>query len=78
LGRASGGPRRLPPTDFWFQRLIAQGIAIGIGKRDLLSDYYPDELPALFAEYAAIQGLGEADEEFQDVRVDVLEFLRGG
>jgi hypothetical protein len=30
--------------DDWLQRLIAMGLAAGIGKRQLLEDYYFDEI----------------------------------
>ena len=29
---------------------------LGISKRELLSDYYPDELPAIFAAWSALHG----------------------
>lgn len=48
---------------------------IGISKRELLEDYYPDELPAIFEAWGEMHGVkGEAETE----EVDVMEFLGGG
>ena len=38
----------------WLQGLIAAGLKIGISKRELLEDYYPDELALVFSEYARL------------------------
>ena len=32
----------------WFQQLIAMGLSLGIGKRQLLEDYYFDEIFDIF------------------------------
>ena len=55
----------------WFQRLIIQALAIGIGKRELMEDYYPDELDAIFTAWCALHG--QEKEEAREV--DVMEFL---
>ena len=34
--------------------MIAAGLKIGISKRELLEDYYPDELALVFSEYARL------------------------
>lgn len=34
--------------------MIAAGLKIGISKRELLEDYYPDELPLIFESYAEL------------------------
>lgn len=39
--------------------MIAAGLTMGIGKRQLLEDYYMDELPIIFEQYAALKGTGE-------------------
>lgn len=47
---------------------------IGIGKRELLRDYYPDELPAIFTAWGELHGVeGEAQTE----EVDLMTFLGG-
>lgn len=38
---------KLPPTEFWVQRLIMQAQSIGIGKQDLMEHYYFDEINVL-------------------------------
>lgn len=40
---------------------------------ELLEDYYPDELAAVFGEYAALHRPGEREAE----RVGAEEFLKG-
>ena len=59
-------------TEHWLQRLIAQGLTIGIAKRALLEDYYHDELEFVFAEYNALHRKGE---DVEEERVGALEFL---
>lgn len=54
----------------WFQGLIAAGLKIGISKRELLNDYYPDELALVFSEYARLSNPRE--EEIQDAYGDEL------
>lgn len=45
---------------------------LGISKRELLCDYYPDELPAIFEAWAELHGLpGDRPAE----EVGVMEFL---
>lgn len=44
---------------------------LGISKRALLEDYYPDELEEIFAAWSELHG-HEREEERE---VDVLEFL---
>lgn len=56
----------------WLQRLIVQGLAIGIDKRALLTDYYPDELPVLFEAYAQLHGTARREPETE---TDVMTFL---
>lgn len=36
---------------------------MGISKRELLNDFYPDELDAIFEEYAIINGAEKIEEE---------------
>jgi len=45
---------------------------MGISKRALLEDYYPDELDFVLAEYSAALRL---DEDVEDEHVGALEFL---
>lgn len=44
---------------------------MGISKRELLRDYYPDELPAVFAAWAQLHGARQEEAE----PVTVAEFL---
>ena len=46
---------------------------MGIGKRELLEDYYVDEIGAVIEEWNALHGAGEAEEQ-----VDGMTFLGGG
>lgn len=50
--------------------MIAAGLKIGIGKRELLEDYYLDELPLIFEQYNVLSGAegagGTAEEAFAD------------
>lgn len=43
---------------------------LGISKRALLEDYYPDELAAVFEAWAQLQGTATENEH-----VDTMEFL---
>lgn len=49
-----------------------QARSIGIGKRELLEDYYPDELDVLFEEWAIMHG---ADERVEEETVSPAAFL---
>jgi len=53
--------------------MIAKALSIGIGKRELLEDYYPDELGYIIEEHNIIHGMGSDDVE--EERVGALEFL---
>ena len=44
---------------------------IGISKRELLSDYYPDELPAIFEAWGEMHGVEKEEVE----EVDLMGFL---
>ena len=45
---------------------------IGISKRELLNDYYPDELPAIFEAWGELHGVSR---EREAEPVSVMEFL---
>jgi len=47
-------------------------LTIGIGKRALLEDYYPDELEFIIAEYNVIH---RADDDVEEEHVGALAFL---
>lgn len=47
---------------------------IGISKRELLSDYYPDELPAIFEAWGELHGV---EKEAETEEVDLMTFLGG-
>ena len=44
---------------------------MGISKRELLGDYYPDELPAIWTAWARLHGVQQEEPE----HVSVTEFL---
>lgn len=46
---------------------------IGISKRELLCDYYPDEIPMIFEMWGELHGI---ETEKPPEEVDPLEFLR--
>ena len=48
-------------------------MSIGIGKRELLEDYYPDELAAVLFAWAQLHGA--KPEEKMPQQTDVMEFL---
>lgn len=52
--------------------MIVCALHMGIGKRELMEDYYPDEIGAIFESYNALHG-GKKTEEVQ--AVDALEFF---
>lgn len=39
----------------WLQRLIAMGLSLGIGKRELMEDYYLDEIGAVAEAWNALR-----------------------
>ena len=45
---------------------------LGISKRELMRDYYPDELPLIFEAWAELHG---AKKEPEPEEVGVMEFL---
>lgn len=64
--------------------MIAACLKLGIGKRELLEDYYLDELPILFEAYEALyKGAdqdnrdGTKEEQTIDTEVGLEEFLTG-
>ena len=48
--------------EHWFQELIVVAGKIGISKRQLLEDYYYDEIPIIFEKYAELNNPKEKDE----------------
>lgn len=53
--------------------MIASAQSIGISKRALMEEYYPDEIGIIFDEWNAMHGVERVEEK----EVDVLEFLQG-
>jgi hypothetical protein len=49
--------------EHWFQELIVVAGKIGISKRQLLEDYYYDEIPIIFEKYAELNDPKEKVEE---------------
>lgn len=57
------GDKKLPATKWWLQRLIAQAQKMGIGKRELLDDYYLEEFMIICEEWSILHG-AELAEDF--------------
>lgn len=53
--------------------MIVFGLHIGIGKRELLDDYYPDEIEAIFETYNELHSRKEKEEKVEEV--DALSFF---
>lgn len=49
------------------------GLHIGISKRELLEDYYPEEIEAIFAAYNDLHGKKKEEESVEEV--DALTFF---
>lgn len=58
----------------WLQKLIAAGLCIGIGKRELLNDYYMDEIGVILEEWNALK----KGEDTSEVQMDAMSFLGEG
>ncbi len=61
----------------WLQRLIATGLKIGISKRELMEDYYPDELSLIFEAYVdtltpLLDGLAEFVEQNPELAAGIV------
>ncbi|MDD3410521.1 MAG: hypothetical protein PHY12_06895 [Eubacteriales bacterium] len=59
----------------WLQRLIASALSIGIGKRELLEDYYLDEIGAIMSEWTILH---DPDAEEEPEMVEPESFLGDG
>jgi hypothetical protein len=61
------------------QRLIAQSLSLGIGKRELMCDYYPDELGQIIREHnvlhAPARGESRRGKTITDVAIDEVDGL---
>lgn len=69
-GKGAGSHGR---SEHWFQGLIAAALSIGISKRELLNDYYMDEIGPVFEEW---NRLHDPDRE-ETEEVDPMTFLGG-
>lgn len=58
------------------QELIASALSIGIGKRELLEDYYPDEIGAIIGAWNDLHNPHRATEETETI--DPLAFFGDG
>lgn len=47
----------------WLQRIIATCTKIGISKKELMEDYYPNEIALVMQEYAELNKVESTDEE---------------
>lgn len=61
--RASSKQDKLPPTEFWVQRLIMQMQGLGISKEKLLEHFYFDEINVLLDEWSILHG---ADSDWEE------------
>ncbi len=59
----SAGQQSDEADEHWFQELIVVAGKIGISKRQLLEDYYYDEIPIIFEKYAELNNPKEKVEE---------------
>lgn len=50
----------------WFQELIVCARHIGISKRELLEDYYYDEIPLIFKKYNDLHNPDKDEEVYWD------------
>lgn len=55
--------------------MIAQGLMLGISKRELFEDYYPEELAALISEWNVLHKLPDKDEVEDLGKVSIESFL---
>ena len=62
----------------WLQKLIACALAVGISKRELLEDYYIDEIPEIFKAWNRIHGKDGDDLEPEHMDNPMKFFGEGG
>ena len=61
------------PDEHWVQRLIASALCLGIGKRELMQDYYLDEIGLIFEAWGDLHSTdSDKDEDMSD---DPLAFF---
>lgn len=68
--KSAGGKR----SEAWLQRLIASALSMGIGKRELMEDYYLEEISEVISAWNGLHGRGEEAEE----EMDAMAFFGGG
>lgn len=54
--------------------MIATSVGIGISKKDLLNDYYWDELEQVLDEYSIINNI-ENDDDTEELSSNIEEFI---
>jgi hypothetical protein len=60
---------KVEENEFWLQDLIVAGLAIGISKKELLEDYYWDEIPLIFEAYSRLHDT-KKKEEVEEAYID--------
>lgn len=70
MGKGQGAHGR---EESWFQGLIAAALSIGISKRELLNDYYMDEIGLIFEAWNRLHDPNREETE----EVEAAEFLGG-
>lgn len=54
---------KVKDNDYWLQDIIVAGLEIGISKKELLEDYYFDEISIIFDRYNKMHKIDEEDNE---------------
>lgn len=60
---------KVEENKFWLQDLIVAGLAIGISKKELLEDYYWDEVPLIFESYSKLHS-SKKEETVEEAYID--------
>jgi hypothetical protein len=56
--------------EYWLQKLIVSGLKIGISKRELLNDYYLDEIGEIIFEWNEMHKTDNSESETEEVYAD--------
>ena len=70
MGKGQGAHGR---EKSWFQGLIAAALSIGISKRELLNDYYMEEIGLIFEEWNRLHDPNREETE----EMEAADFLGG-
>lgn len=56
-------------NEYWLQDLIVSALELGISKKELLEDYYWDEIPLIFERYNALHS-SKKEETTEEAYID--------